>query len=278
MIEFPGESFFHKLDPRTKFLWFGVIIILASLFLNMIALLIILITIFMIIAIARIPWKVVLKRVRALLLVAVLYFIFNIYSYGGRGGDVLFYIFPGFWVIPPWPITIYGLIYSLGCAFRFLIMVMAIFLLIGTTPIQRLILGLIKCKLPPEIGIAIGIGFGYIPVLIDQTRTIIEAQKARAHETEYRNPIKRLNAYKALFIPTIKNSISRGTFIAAAIEARGFSYDIRNRTYYRELKYTLEDKFIIILLIILVIIAFYLYFTLPNVVTNPLAGLDVFLK
>jgi len=275
MIEFPGESFFHKLDPRTKLVWFGVVIILASLFLNTIALLVLFLSILMIITISGISWRIVLRRIKALFLVAVLYFVFNIYSYGGRGGEVLFYIHRGFWIFPPWPVTAYGLVYSLGCALRFLIMIMSVFLLIGTTPIQRLILGLVKWRLPPEIGIAIGIGFGYIPVLIDQTRTIIEAQKARAHKTEYKNPIKRLNAYKALLIPTIKNSISKGTFIAAAIEARGFSYDIRNRTYYKELRYTSKDKFVIALLIIVVIVALYLYFTFPEIVINPLAGLNI---
>jgi len=69
----------------------------------------------------------------------------------------------------------------------------------------------------------------------------MEAQKARAHKTDYKNPVKKLMAVMPIVIPLIWATLRRSQFIAVSIQARAFGYDIRGRTYRSELKMQRTD-------------------------------------
>jgi energy-coupling factor transporter transmembrane protein EcfT len=109
--------------------------------------------------------------------------------------------------------------------------------------------------MPPEFGMALSIGFAYVPVLTEENRKIKEAQQARGWTYEYHNPAKRFNALiRRMFIPAIFNSMRRTGDIALAIESKGFSHNIAGRTYLRELKFTNEDYLVVIILTVVMVL------------------------
>jgi energy-coupling factor transporter transmembrane protein EcfT len=103
--------------------------------------------------------------------------------------------------------------------------------------------------LPAEMGLALSIGFATVGILTQQTQKILDAQKARGYEIEYRNPARRLRALAISLLPIFWATIERSQHIALAILARAFDYDIRSRTYRRALVFRRDDYLVLTLII-----------------------------
>lgn len=105
--------------------------------------------------------------------------------------------------------------------------------------------------LPPEMGMALSIGFATVGVLSQQAQKITDAQKARGYDIRPRNLIRRLQVLTALMLPIFLATLERSQDIAIAILARAFDYNIGRRTYRRELRFQTSDFVAIALLIAL---------------------------
>ncbi len=106
--------------------------------------------------------------------------------------------------------------------------------------------------LPPEIGITISLGFSTVGILTEQTQKIMDAQKARGYELEYRNPLLRIKAFAASLIPIFFATINRSENIAIAILTRAFDFDIQNRTHRRTLIFRKNDYVMLSILLLLI--------------------------
>jgi energy-coupling factor transporter transmembrane protein EcfT len=108
---------------------------------------------------------------------------------------------------------------------------------------------LLSQGLPAEMGLALSIGFATVGILTQQTQKILDAQKARGYETEYRNPFKRLRALAISLLPIFWATIERSQHISLAILARAFDYNIRGRTYRRALEFQRDDFAVLALIV-----------------------------
>jgi energy-coupling factor transport system permease protein len=249
----PGDDFFHRRDPRVKILIAVIIVIMSVWFNDPVWLIGLYCGLLIFLRIARIPLMKVLAFIRSIAPVAALYLLFNLILPPVVVEDplVMFYII--FWTIPPlWPVSVESLTWGIGALFRFLTILTVIRTVLMLTPIRDLILALVKFRVPPEFALAVSIGFGYLPVMIDENRRIKEAQQARGWEYEFRNPARRFSALLLkMLIPSIANSMRRTQDIATAIESRGFGYNLRARTYLHEIKMKAGDYLIIVILLLL---------------------------
>jgi energy-coupling factor transport system permease protein len=254
----PGKTILHRLDPRVKLLYWGAIVALVLLLdTDPIALFCVLISILTIMKLAKIPLRKIGSFVKAITPVAFVYALFNLLFPPAASEFVNPLIF--FYLIPPktLPISLDAIVYMIGALFRFLIILLVIRSVLMLTPLRDIILALIKIGLPPEFGVALSIGFAYVPVMIDENRKIREALQSRGWKYEFRNPIKRFNALlRKMFIPSVFSAMRRTGDIAIAIESRGFSYDIRKRTCIRELKLTKADYAACVILIGIVMLGY----------------------
>lgn len=107
--------------------------------------------------------------------------------------------------------------------------------------------------LPPEMGVALTLGFATVGILSQQTQKITDAQKARGYDVQPKNLIQRVQVLTALLIPIFLATLERSQDISIAILARGFDYNIAERTYRRQLRFTREDYFFITLMIALLL-------------------------
>jgi energy-coupling factor transport system permease protein len=256
----PGKTFFHKLDPRVKFLWWIVVMILTvGLGTDPIYLGVVLLSVLVVMRLAKIPFSKVTPFLKGIAPVVVMYAIFNL-LFPPIATDIKDpYVF--FYLIPPHtlPISLEGCIWTIGAVLRFLMILLVIRTILMITPIRDIIITFVKLKLPPEFALALSIGFAYVPVLIDENTKIKEAQQARGWRYEYRNPAKRFNALlKQMFVPAIFNSMRRAGDIAIAIESRGFSHDIAKRTFVRQLKYSANDYLVITVLLVFLVGGLYM--------------------
>ncbi len=253
----PGDDFFHRRDPRTKIFMAISIVIMSVWFNDPIWLIALFFFELIILRLARIPLSKIASFIRSIFPVAVMYFIFNLILPPVRVPDPLVIFYLVFWTFPPlFPITVESVVWGIGALFRFLIILVMIRTVLMLTPIRDLILALTKLRVPPEFALAVSIGLGYLPVLIDENRRIREAQQARGWEYEFRNPIKRFSALLTkMLVPSIANSMRRTRDIATAIESRGFGYNLRARTYLHEIKMKAGDYLVMVIFLSLLLAA-----------------------
>jgi energy-coupling factor transporter transmembrane protein EcfT len=99
--------------------------------------------------------------------------------------------------------------------------------------------------LPPEMSLALSIGFATVGILSQQTQKITEAQQARGYDVQPKNLARRVQVLTALMLPIFLATLERSQDIAIAILARAFDYNIAKRTYRRELKFGTNDYVLI---------------------------------
>jgi len=107
--------------------------------------------------------------------------------------------------------------------------------------------------LPPEMGVALSLGFATVGILTQQTQKITDAQKARGYDVQPKNLVRRVQVLTALLLPIFLATLERSQDISVSILARGFDYDIAHRTYRRQLIFTPLDFAAIALILGLVL-------------------------
>jgi energy-coupling factor transport system permease protein len=107
--------------------------------------------------------------------------------------------------------------------------------------------------LPPDMGIALSLGFATVGLLSLQAQQITDAQKARGYDVRPRNLIRRMQVLAALLMPIFLATLERSQDIAIAILARAFDYNIAKRTYRRELRFARRDYLVQALIVALIL-------------------------
>jgi energy-coupling factor transport system permease protein len=207
-------SYLHqKLDPRTKFAWMLTMFGLSLAFNNPLPLAILFIT-----NIALGLWAKL--RIRDFLPVIVL-------AVGGIALSVImwpFYIHQGsvlFRVLNT-DITLIGVLYGIAMGLRVALMIAAASLWMMTTSPQKITLGFVKMGLPFKAGMAISTLIRFVPFLIAELQTIIEAQRARGASFTRGSIIKRFKNTIAVVIPLFSRAFMVAQQLALAMDARGF--------------------------------------------------------
>jgi energy-coupling factor transporter transmembrane protein EcfT len=106
--------------------------------------------------------------------------------------------------------------------------------------------------LPPEMGVALMLGFATVGILSTQTKQITNAQKARGYDVQPKNLVARMKVLTALLIPIFLATLERSQDISIAILSRGFDYNISQRTYRREFTFKKDDFLVLGVLLALI--------------------------
>jgi len=251
----PGDSFMHRLDPRTKILMFFFIVWVVTTASDPLILGVSLLFTMLMFPLSRVPSHMLTNFLKSMKVVLVIYIVTNILARNVVDPEIRNVIF--FYLIPGtnyFPITSQSLIYTLAMLFRFLTMVTSIRLITLVTPIKDMIMAGVKFRLPPAMGVALSIGLGFVPVLVNSIRSIMEAQRSRAWGGfEKGNFIQRAKASLSIFRPILLHTMDRAGQIAIAIESRGFGYNIEKRTYLRDIRMSRNDYTIFVIMFLLLV-------------------------
>ena len=91
-----------------------------------------------------------------------------------------------------------------------------------------------------ELAQIMSIALRYIPILIDETERIMNAQKARGANFESGGLVSRVKAVIPVLIPLLLSSFRRAEELGDAMEARCYTGG-RKRTKYKKLRFTWRD-------------------------------------
>lgn len=216
---FPGNSFVHRLDPRTKLILLVVYIVALFTAGNWLSYLMPLIFLTAAIAISKIPPKAILRGMKPLVMILVFTGILNLFF---TGGETVLVSFLGI------SITMEGLVRAFFMVARILMLITGTFLLTYTTSpisltdgLEALMNPLKKLRLPVhELSMMMCIALRFIPTLIEETDKIMAAQKARGADFESGKLMQRVKALVPILVPLFISAFRRADELATAMECR----------------------------------------------------------
>ena len=252
---FPGDSFMHRLDPRTKIVLTIALIVCVFLsqgFLGFAA-----IFAFALVACRTtgIGLKFIVRGLKPILYIVVLTFVLNLFFQ--TNGTILVQ-----WGVLR--ITAEGLRRAAYMALRLVLLVIVSQLLtLTTSPIaltdglESLMKPLKRVKFPAhEIAMMMSIALRFIPTLMEEADKIMKAQQARGADFESGNLLRRAKAMVPLLVPLFVSAFRRADELAMAMEARCY-HGGEGRTRMRQLRFSRLDiwAFVLVAALFAVVIA-----------------------
>ncbi|MBR4881983.1 MAG: energy-coupling factor transporter transmembrane protein EcfT [Clostridia bacterium] len=217
---FPGNSVLHRTDPRIKIVLTMLYIVAVFTAESLLSYLVMFCGAVLLIAVSRIPLKIVTSGFKTILFIIIFTAILNIFWTKGEN------LLASFWVIE---IYSEGLIHAGKMVLRLACLLMGTSVLISytTSPIaltdglERLLSPLKVIKLPVhEFAMMMTIALRFIPTLIEETDKIMNAQKARGADFTEGNILQRAKALIPILIPLFVSAFMRAGELATAMECR----------------------------------------------------------
>ncbi len=235
----PGNSFIHKLDPRTKLIASLILMtcfLLSDKLLNMFLFTgICTVTMFL----TKISIRIILGNLRSFLWLVI--FTFSLHLLLTPGEQLINIPFVGLVVTQQGLAN--GLLYSLRIM---LLLVLAVMLTMTTTPIEladsieKLGSPLKKLQIPvQEFALMLTLSLRFVPILLREAETIKEAQLSRGLLLET-NVLQKIKNIIPMIIPLFVSSIRRAEDLAVAMEARSYTGS-QGRTNYKKYTFTGND-------------------------------------
>lgn len=235
---FPGDSFIHRLDPRSKIVL--TLAFICSIFLaaNYAAYLVLGVFLAGVTLTSGIPPLIVLRSIKPLWIILVL------------TAGIHMLMTPGTeWIrLGPLSITEEGFRQAVQMSARLVYLILMSSLLTFTTSpialtdaIERLLSPLKAVKLPVhELAMMMTIALRFVPTLLEETDRIIKAQMARGADFSSGNLLKRGQNMVPLLVPLFISAFRRADDLATAMEARCYRGG-EHRTRMKELRLGIRD-------------------------------------
>ena len=241
---YPADSVLHRMDPRAKVICAVAYIVASFLCKNTFSFLLLILSALALILISRIPLRIVLRSVRALIFIMAFTAVLNIFWIVDTTEGAVPLV--DFWVIK---IYAKGLYHAVFILVRILAMVIGtgLFLTYTTTPIaltdalESLLRPLAKIKVPVHaFAMMMTIALRFIPTIMEETEKIMSAQKARGADFTTGSLAKRAKALIPIIVPLFASAFRRADELAVAMESRCYNGGA-GRTRMKQLRYAGRD-------------------------------------
>lgn len=236
---FPGNSFIHRLDPRTKIL--ATIIYIIAIFFANTPLSYGILTAFaaVVILIAKVPWLLVFKSLKPIWIILILTMVIHMFT--APGEHVV-------WTWKSLSVTAEGIDMGVKMAVRLILLLLFSSVLTFTTSpivltdgIESLLRPFKSVGVPAhELAMMMTIALRFIPTLLDETDRIMKAQTARGADFASGNIFERMKNMLPLLVPLFISAFRRADELAVAMEARCYRGG-EGRTRMHELAYSSRD-------------------------------------
>ena len=240
---FPGNTFVHRLDPRTKLLFTVFYIVALFLAKKLSAYLVLIAVLVCCVVISRIRPAALFKGMKPILFLITVTGLLNLFY---TSGDPIWQ----WWIFK---ITVEGIWAAIFMILRITLLIICTFLLTYTTSpimltdgLENLLNPLKKIKVPVhELSMMMSIALRFIPTLIEETDKIMSAQRARGADFDTGNLIQKARSLVPLLVPLFVSSFRRADELAIAMECRCY-HGGEGRTRLRQLHYTGGDVAVLV--------------------------------
>lgn len=217
---YPAKSLIHSLDARIKVILAVLYIVCSFLCKNIISYAVLFASALILIAISRIPLKIIVRALKPIIFILLFTVIINMFW---TEGETL--------LVEWWIIKIYleGIMNAVFIGIRIMVLIVgtSVFMTYTTTPIaltdalESLLSPLKLLKAPVhEFAMMITIALRFIPILSEETTKIMAAQKSRGADFSSGGLIKRAKALIPVLVPLFVSAFRRADELATAMECR----------------------------------------------------------
>ena len=221
---YEADSVLHKTDARVKIVLMVLFIVFIFVSGNFFALSLAALAVLGVLLFTKVPFKMYLKNMKAILPVLIFTSLINLFY--GEGGKVLL----SFWIFE---INTAGLYRTVFMATRIVLLIFISSVLTYTTTPNDLT-DAIESLLSPlkylglksavhTLAMMMTIALRFIPTLIEEAEKIMNAQKARGADLESGGLIERVKALIPILIPLLFSSVRRAYELAEAMECRCYN-------------------------------------------------------
>jgi len=238
------DSVIHKLNPLVKLFWTLLIIIVSFASFDLKYLIFLAITSFLIILLTKLSVRIMKASFFVLFPLLIMLIIFH----GIVNPSATQVLFKAWF----FSVKLDGLLLGLKYFFRLANFIMIAYVLIFTTHPSDLINSLLKIGLPKQLGYAVLATTQFIPLMINDAKTIMDAQQARGLETKG-NVVKRVLGFTPMIMPVILSSIDSAYERTISLEIRSF-FNSTKRTSFRDFVWKKSDTYSIIIMFLIVVL------------------------
>ena len=224
--QLPAATPVHRLDPRTKLALLGASFVMVLLPQRPEVVGLATLAVLAHLSLAR-AWR-TLRPVWGLLVTLAL-FSLGTWSWLAQGPHPLW-----------WRVSWESLAFALANFLKLGTMMVAGLVLLATTPVEELFLGLVRLHLPYPGAFAFALALRWVPEIFATAVRVREAQEARGLRWEGGGVWQRLRRHLPLLAPIFLLTLRRSQTMAWALEARGFQIS-RSRTYLLEIRMAPRD-------------------------------------
>lgn len=250
----PGDSFFHRRDPRARLIIFVVLfigLVFTPGFSGIGLGLFVLLLIYLMAGLSILPaLKGVLRALPFLLILAIIQLLFG--SHAGTSETL--------WEIFGLAITLQSVLSAGLLITRFSVMIILInvsVMILSTAQITAALFHLLKplekLRFPVnDFTMVVQITLRYLPMIAQTAEKIAKAQAARGGNWEQRgfNPVGQAKRVLPMLIPLMISSLKKAEIMALAMESRGFNAAEKRSSFY-ELKLSWIDGVLVLLIILI---------------------------
>lgn len=212
----PGDSFFHRMDAVTKFLWLititATVLLATNLVDNLVIFIYLLLTAF-ILAKQNVLWftrRLIPVSIVGIWLLAIFSILYT------RGETVLF-------SIGPVNFTKEGAEYGGALFIRIFSLASATFIFSLTTEPQRMVAEMVEFgKIPYRLAYSFYAGLRFMPLLQTEAETVLNAHAVRGVAEKEKSFFARLVPIRRLATPLLVNGLRRVRITAIAMDSRAF--------------------------------------------------------
>ncbi len=137
-------------------------------------------------------------------------------------------------------ITLEAIAFGGAMALRLAAIISAFTLLNLCVHPDELMRAAIKLKLPYRSVLVTSLSTRFVPVLLNDARTVMDVQRSRGLSFGRGNLIERVRNGGTLIFPLLSNSLDRAVQVSEAMEARGYGARVK-RTFYRDRSMTAAE-------------------------------------
>ena len=243
---YPVKSFVHNMNPALKILFLIAYITAIFLAKNFYGLAACAFVLLLIIIFSRGPFFKIFRAVRGVLFLVIFTAVINVLFHTG---EEVYWKGPAvYWQWKVFAVTQAGIVFSLFLIIRLILLVMCSSMLTYTTTpvaltdgIEALLTPLKWIRFPVhELALIMSIALRFIPILMDETERIKNAQKARGADLERGGLLKKVRAFVPILVPLLLSAFRRADELGDAMDARCYTGG-KKRTKYKKMRLTWRD-------------------------------------
>jgi energy-coupling factor transport system permease protein len=143
-------------------------------------------------------------------------------------------------------------VFGIMVSFRILTPLVVLPLVVMTTDVNELMLGLVRLRVPYKVAFIFSIALRFVPFIFNEIAAIQEAQRLRGVALEKMSIFRRGPLFAKMAVPLILGSLIKAQTLEIVLQSKAFSGD-PNRTFMTELRMRSIDYAVLVAGVVLLV-------------------------